>query len=181
MKVIFNKYNNKIIIFAPNDAVITFKDNDVVSVENPIFSYTFLDNTFLLNEDGVRGDESGVDEFISSGEYFYCNPNDYIIRDGQLLSGRLLKIEELRIVRNKLLEESDVLSFILWPDRWAGRTEGERVDWLNYRKALRDIFEDYLLDPSLDPSGIQWPDLPLDEPVVTEEVVTEEETVPPAV
>ena len=51
MKVIFNKYNNKIIIFAPNDAVITFKDNDVVSVENPIFSYTFLDNTFLLNED----------------------------------------------------------------------------------------------------------------------------------
>ena len=176
MKVIFNKFNNKIIKFAPNDAVITFKDNDVVLVENAIFSYSFADDTFLFNEDGIREGESGVDEFISSGEYFYCNPNDYFIRDGQLLPGSLLKIEELRIIRNKLLEESDVLSFILWPDRWAGRTEGERADWLNYRKALRDIFEDYLLNTSLDPSSIQWPDLPLDEPVVTEE-----ETVPPAV
>ena len=161
MKVVYNKVSNSIYTFVRDDATINYGDNKVVTVEDLTSSISFFDDST------VEG-ESNIESFITTDNLYLQDPKKYTISNGKVIPGKWLKIEDLRITRNKLLEDSDRLSFILWPDRWAGRTEGERADWLNYRKELRDGFKKYFDDITLNPEDHIWPELPIDEPVVVE-------------
>jgi len=62
---------------------------------------------------------------------------------------------KIRIVRNKLLSESDAESFIMLPDVWNEKSEQWKTQWLNYRKKLRDLPENFV-----NPFEIIWPEKP---------------------
>lgn len=168
MKVIYNKISNEIYIFVRDNATITFKEDRAVTIEDITTSYT-------LHDDCITDGETNVESFITSNDYYSRDPKDFVIKDGDVIPGKWLKIDQLRITRDKLLEDSDRLSLILWSDRWASRSDGEKSDWLNYRRELRDGFQKYYADPTLNPDNHVWPTIPEDDPVVVE--VTEEASV----
>lgn len=59
---------------------------------------------------------------------------------------------QVRTIRNKLLEDSDVYVF---PDRWEVMTNEKKIEWISYRQSLRDITEQFE-----DPSEVVWPSIP---------------------
>lgn len=58
----------------------------------------------------------------------------------------------IRGTRNGLLSESD---FYVLPDRWATYSQDEQYAWSQYRKALRDIPQNFI-----DPQEVVWPKKP---------------------
>jgi len=160
MKVIYNKVSNLIYTFVRDTAEVAFHDDH---------TFTVTDIDSVNNFMNLTQENADIEIFISSkDEYRRMLPSMFVIKDGEVMPGRRMKVDELREVRNQLLEDSDKLSLIIWSDRWASRTDGERTDWLNYRNELRNIFIKYDLNPSLDPYNHEWPDLPVNDPVESE-------------
>lgn len=68
-------------------------------------------------------------------------------------------MDKLRLVRNKLLNETDKYTIQDWPHE----TPEKRQEWLDYRQQLRDLPS--ISSPMLDPDGkltnVSWPVPPL--------------------
>lgn len=63
-----------------------------------------------------------------------------------------VKWQKVRELRNKLLSESDV---DVVSDKWHSYTDKEKNAWINYRKILRNIPQQFM-----NPDNIAWPEKP---------------------
>ena len=62
------------------------------------------------------------------------------------------KWQKIRTLRNELLLESDIEVVI---DKWQSYTDEQKNAWINYRRILREIPQEYS-----NPNNIVWPDKP---------------------
>lgn len=62
------------------------------------------------------------------------------------------KWQKIRTLRNELLSESDIEVVI---DKWQSYTDEQKNAWINYRRILREIPQEYS-----NPNNIVWPDKP---------------------
>lgn len=159
MKIFINKISN--IIFLSGLDVVLNHDN--VSVDGRTFSmdpdtYTVLDILNMPNHFA-----NGKFKYVDN-KFEYINPEDQIVD----------KWIDIRNHRDKLLQESDILSGILWPDLWASKSDTDKTAWTNYRKTLRDIPETYT-----NPDEVVWPLVPgTKEPEITMTILPVANTAP---
>lgn len=163
-----------------------------VSKRNNIFLYS---DTLLLSRDdciftkegtqvGARKDDYDVvyKDDVTDETFYKFRSDKYSLRDNEIVYRNPLeeiqdKWDIIRIKRDALLKESDVLSGILWIDYWNGKDEQHRVDWTAYRQQLRD-----LPSSTENPDDIVWPTLPTEnvsEPTVEESTIPSPEITEP--
>ena len=100
----------------------------------------------MIDLNGVEGEEHLADLWnrTLAGDFGpiqeYQTPPDYTKEE-------TLNFLEVRSVRNRLLEQSDIA---ITPDRWEDMTPEKKQEWKTYRQALRDVPQNFTMVGSYD-------------------------------
>lgn len=145
----------EIIAISYKDIPYTEKDNNII-IDNLFFDKNGLPDLGYLEiqeselkkyREQLLGSGSDL-EFLKS----------YHVKDGKVLKNTEFGLKLLRIERNELLEKSDKLSGIIYPDIWKKLNETTQTEWLEYRQKLRDITSLQFIPEMFD--DFPWPSAP---------------------
>jgi hypothetical protein len=120
--------------------------------EIPLFGEQyFIKNYKVLTENYNRFFVINLPRYYEDGKFTY-DPDTgqftYIKKNAEEIDNW----KEIRSQRDLLLQESDTVSHIIWPDKWNSLSDIEKNAWLEYRQALRDIPKNYVHS-----SNVVWP------------------------
>jgi hypothetical protein len=140
------------ILVEKNDNTVFYASNEIFATDD----YIILGNFHLSKErssyDQIEIINSDLPRHYQDGKFLYIDDKfSYKLLEQEIAD----KWIDIRNRRDALLQESDNLSGIIWPDLWASKTTADKTTWTTYRKALRDLPETYT-----NPDEVVWPLLP---------------------
>lgn len=153
MKIAYiNKPTTFISIVGDSDEHETIEDN-VYTLNGRAF---FLNNGQSINYITVTEEQAQEIIFLLD---LYGNFNHWFeIKDDKVNKTINTYLFGLKEKRNKLLEESDRLSGIIYADIWAALSEELQTEWTTYRSQLRDLPDNATTIEEFE--ALVWPSAP---------------------